>query len=321
MSFQLGPKVLIVNDADQVPLKYYSKDADGTETLLGAADPEAVQLKIEGFADLEGADIAEVIGSKGVSAQKQVADITLTIPTVVVGEEVIVDLEFISDDLRGEYASHLSDYKKKKSFILVVKAGETATTLAAKLKAQIDAMIDSGWACPVTASAALGVVTLTSADAKVSFVAAFSGSAIDAGNATGAFAVTTEGFSGRGLWDQLKSVRLETVLGAYVEDFKAKQVPQKGAKYSTYVIKKNVSRPDLKGFSGGINSIPSGQFELVLIINESLAALITEITEWLNANVASRTMYTADTPAEVLAGDAKSSAAAVDVTPFHTPLV
>lgn len=359
MSFQLGRKVLVVNDAEQAKLLFYAKVASGVKNLIetdddyqtttafdklatspdGAADAEgtgfspaststneavaqADMLRILGFGDFEGVDIVEAIGAKAVSGQKQSSTLTLTIPNVVVGQEVNVSVTFISDDLRGEFASHLSDYKKPKVFTLVVKAGETATTLATRLVAQIQSTIDSGWASWLTASNVAGVVTLVSTDAKVTFSVAVSGSAIDAGNATGVFATVTQGFSGRGTWDQLKSVRLETVNGAYVEDFKAKQVPIKGAKYSSYVIKKRVSRPDLKGQAGGINSIPSGDFEFHIYINESLSTYIAALCKWLNANVAKRTMYTATTADAVLDGEDITSATSVDAaTPFDTPLV
>jgi hypothetical protein len=327
MAFQLGKKVLIINDVDQARLLFYAKLASGARTLVetdttAETVAQADMLRILGFCDLVGSEIIQAIGAKAVPYQKQISTITFTLPTVVIGQEINVNIVCESDDLRGEYASHMSDYKKPKVFTLVVKAGETATTLATRLAAQISAVIESGWHSPVIATSAAQTVTLTSTDAKVSVTATFSGSAVEAGNATGVFTVTTPAFSGRGLWDQLKSVRLETVNGAYVEDFKAKQVPIRGAKYSCYVIKKNVVRHDLQGTGGGLNSIPSGNFEFEIYINESLSSYIADITKWLNANVAKRTMYTATTAAGVLGGDPKTDAVTIDaVAPFDTPLV
>jgi hypothetical protein len=352
MSFQLGKKTLVINDPAQAQFLYYAKLASGVKTLVETSDafgtafgnlstsPDGAQtsegtdyspsqisdaaavaqadfLRILGFGDFDKADIIDVVGAKGVAGQKQVSTITLSALTATAGTELIVDLEFQSADFRGEFASHLSDYKKKKTLVVPILSGDTVTTVASRIVADIQGIIDSGWAPWLTASSAAGVVTLTSTDPLVTFKATFGGTAV----VTAVFATTSAGFEGRNTYHQLKGLRLETVLGEYVEDFKAKQVPVKGAKYSSYIIKKSVSRPDLSGIQGALNNIPTGVFEYELFINESSASsIITELTKWLNANVAKRTMYTATTASGVLGGDSSTTASTVASSPFTTGL-
>jgi hypothetical protein len=303
-------------------------DAEGAGFLpatptTAQAIAQADLLRILGFADLTAADVVEVIGSKGIFGQKQQATLTFTISSVVVGQEVTVDLEFRSDNNEGEFASHLSDYKRKKAFTLTVRAGETATSLASRLVSEINSIIDSGWAAWITATSSSGVVTLVSGKATVQFSASVHGSAITAGNVAGAFAVTVDGYGGRNTYDQLKGLRLDTVAGHYAESKLTDQVPLKGAKYSSYLIKKKVSRPDLAGFTH-INDKPQGEFELQIFVNEANAAYISDLTSWLNANVAKRTMYGATTAAHALANPETnlSTQTVVDAAaPFSTNLV
>ncbi len=359
MSFKLGKKVLIVNDAAQAQLLFFAKLANGVRRLVetdddfqtttafddlvatpdtqsgaeGAgylpaspADDETIaqadMLRILGFGDLIGSEITEVIGAKGVTGVAQISTITFTVNSVVVGDEIEVALDFQSDALEGEFASHASDYKRKKIFTLVVAAAETATTLATKLVNDINGIIDSGWARWITVTSAAGVVTLTVTRPTIQVTATFSGTGVAAATLAAAFAVTTAGYGGRNTHAQLKSLRLETVNGPYAETNKTLQVPLSSAKYSSYLIKKTVSRTDLSGFSGGLNSVPSGTFELQIFVNESLSAYILALTKWLNANVARRIMYTSTTAAAVLAGDSATTATTVDATEtFLTPLV
>jgi hypothetical protein len=338
MSFKLGPKVLIVNDPAQAQLLFYAKLASGIKNLVESDDafgaafanlatsPDGAQtsegttyspgdaqvtaaiagadfLRIYGFLDLDKADVVSVIGSKGVASQKQVSTITFTVPTPTAGDEVSIDLAFQSSALESEFASHLSDYKIKKRFTLVVSAGETATTLATKLVNDINGIIDSGWDKWVTATSAAGVVTLTSAKGSITFTASFSGTGISAGRVTAAFATSTVGYSGRNTYDQLKALRLETVNDAYAESAKTAQIPSKSAKYSSYLIKKNVSRPDLAG-TAHINDSPSGRFDFIIYVNETTCAnYITALALWLNNHAPVKTQYTSTTANGVLGGD------------------
>jgi hypothetical protein len=360
MSFQLGPKVLIINDPAQAELLFFAKLATGLKRIVetdddfqtstpfddlstspdtqsGAEGPgfnpakpshdetvaQADMLRVSGFVDLVGSDILEAVGSKCVPGQKQLSTLTFSIPGVLVpGEEVVINVEFLADDLRAEFATYFSDYRRTKQFVITVKPGETPTTLANRFVAHISQTIDSGWTACLTATSAAGVVTLTSTEPKITFRITLEGSAVVNGNITAAFATSTPGYSGRNTYEQLKAVRLETVNYPYAEDYKIKQIPVKGAKYSSYTFKKQVARPDLQGTSGMLNSIPSGVFTFQLYINESLSSYISDFTKWLNANVAKRTMYTAVTANEVLSGDASVTATVVDsVEPFTTPLV
>ncbi len=357
MAFDLGRKVLIVNDAAQAELLFYSKHASGLTKLVetdddyqtttafddlaaspdtqsgaegssyspaDSADDETIAqadlLRILGFGDFTGAEIAEVIGSKGILGVKQISTLTFTVDTPVAGQEFIAKITFIGSGLRGDLATHLSDYKKYRSFVVVASSADTATTIAAKLKAQIDAEIE-GTLNYLTVSAAAGELTFTSTDAEVTFSISSSGTAVDAGTVTAVFATTTAGYEGRNSWTQLKGLRLPTVNGPFAEEFKTAQVPVKGAKYSAYLIKKNVSRPDLAGFGGGLNSIPTGQFEFLIYINETQSAYITALTKWLNANVARRIMYTATAASDAIAAENPTPTTVVDSSePFTTGL-
>lgn len=361
MSFQVGPKVLIVNTADQVRLLFMSKFANGTTRLVegdddyqtttaydnlstspdtqsgaegatfdpantadGTAVAQADVLQIEGFVTLDRATATGAVGAKAVPGQLQVSSITFTESAIAdsVGSDILVNLNFTSDNFEGEFASHISDYKKTLQIILPVKGTDTVTTLASRTVEQIKAFAEGGTEAWVTATSALGVVTITSKKATITFTATFGGDAIASGNVSAAFATATPGYAGRNTWEQLKGLRLETHFGAYVESAWSNQVPIKGALYSSYKVTKTVSRPDLLGHNGGINTIPVGTFEYIIYVNQSLTQFITDLTSWLNANVPNRTMYTSTTAAGVLGGDPSTTTAAVDASsPFTDPLV
>lgn len=288
-------------------------------TSDGETVAQADMLRIVGFADLVGADIQEVIGFKAVPGQNQISTVTFTVGSLKPGEEIKVDIDFSASDLRGEFATYFSDYKRKRSFVITAKTGDDAPAIATKLVNDIKALKDSGWSSWIDATSNAGVVTLTGADPNIAFSVSVDG---DAAGVTATVAVTQKNYEGRGTWEQLKSLRLETVLCPYGEPVKIDQVPIRGAKYSQYKIIKRVSRPDLAGLDGTINTVPVGDFELELFVNESLTGYISDLTKWLNANVAKRTMYTATSASSVLSGDSATVVTSVDSTPpFTNPLV
>lgn len=353
---KLGPKILIVNSAEQAKLLFYAKLASGNQNLVEEGDdfgaaygnlstspdtqtaegtssyrpvtPTTAQgvaqadlLKILGFGDFVGADIVEAIGSKGIAPVAQVQTVTFTIDTPTLGEEIVLNVKIIANNLRGEWASYSSDYTQKRTKVIVLTASDTATTVAAKLAVQLNAESETSQAI-YTAVPVAGVVTITSADPEVSFAITAEGSGVDSGSASIAVAETVAPFSGRGWFRQLEGIRLQTVNDAYAETSKTDQIPVNGAKYSRYAIKKRVTRDDLAGLDGTINTVPSGVFEFVLYVNESLAGYISDLTSWLNANVAKRTMYTATTAAVAAATETPTTATSVDSSaPFSTPLV
>lgn len=284
-------------------------------TSNGETVAKADMLRIVGFADLVGSDIQEVIGFKAVSGQKQISTLTFSVSNLQAGEEVIVDIDFAVSDLRGEFATHLSDYKRKRSFVIVTQAGDDAGKIAARLANDLKSIKESGWAAWIDATVNSNVVTLTGSDNNLSFTVRVNGGT---SGVSATFATTQKNYEGRGTWEQLKSLRLETVLCPYGEPVKIDQVPIRGAKYSHYKIIKRVSRPDLAGLDGTINTVPVGDFELELFVNESLSGYIADLTKWLNANVAKRTMYTAQSASAVLSGDSATVATSVDSTPPYT---
>lgn len=356
MAFNIS-KTLIVNKAEQAKLLFYAKLASGVTNLVEAGDDfgaayanlstspdtqtgegtsyapitpseanlgteiaKADLLRILGFGDFTAADTIKVVGEKGILPVKQVATVTFTVNSPEAGEEINLEVKLNDAGFRGEFATHLSDYKRVKRFAVLLSASDTATTVAAKIKAQIDSEIESGVYYPLSASAAAEVLTLTSTDARVTFTAKLSSDSAE--SVSVAFAVTTPGYEGRNVYSQLIGIRSEAAVYPYMEAAKQDQFPIDGAKYSKYVFTKRVSRPDLAGLAGGLNSVPTGDFELVLYVNESLTSYITDLTAWINANVAVRTMFTATSASAAIAGESGTTVTSVDSSaPYTNPIV
>lgn len=356
MSFNIS-KAIVINSADQAPLMFYAKLASGVANLVEAGDnfgaayanlstspdtqtaegtdyapitpsaatlgteiAQADLLRILGFADFTTADTIKVVGSKGILPQAEVATVAFTLGTPVAGDELTLEVRLVDAGFRGEFATHLSDQIRIKRFSVVIAAGETATTLADKIAAQLASEVESGVYYPLTGSAAAGTLTLTSTDARVTFTAKLSSDS--PAYASIVFAVTTPGYEGRNVYTQMIGIRSEAGVYPYMEGRVQGQYPIKGAKYSQYIITKRVTRPDLAGLGGGLNDVPTGDFELVLYVNETLTSYITDLTAWLNAHVATRVMYTTTTATAAVTGETPTTATSVDASaPYTTPLV
>lgn len=355
----VGPKVLIVNSADQAQLLFLAVLASGAKRLVeegdnfsaaygdlatspdtqtgegsdfdpasptntpsGAVIAQADMLRITGFGDFVGADIVEAIGSKGILPVAQVSTITFTANTPVAGTEITLEVVITGDSFVGELASDRSDYRKTLRKTLVIKAGDTASEIATRLINQFKQDAYTQGDVYLKASAGgVGELILTSTEPRNTFTVSLTGNAAEDGTVTIDVTETVKGFSGRNSYNQLSGVRMETVLVPYGESHKINQIPLKGAKYNRYEIKKRVSRPDLAGLDGTINTVPSGVFSFVIYVNEALTSYISDLTAWLNANVARRIMYTATTASAALAAENPTPTTDVDSSaPFTTGL-
>jgi hypothetical protein len=350
-------KSIIINKADQAPLLFYGKFANGgsnlveandnfgaayanlstspdtqtsefdgfspinpSQSTVGAEIAKADLLKILGFGEFTAASVVKVIGSKGILPQKQVSTLTFAVSSPTAGQEITVEVTLVDAGFRGEFSSHLSDYQRIKRFSVLLTAATTAADVAEDLRKQIQSEVESGVYYPLTATAASEVLTLSSTDGRVSFSAKLSQDS--APSVTLTFATTTVGYPGRNTYEQLIGLRSEAGVYPYMESAVSDQYPIKGAKYSQYIITKTVTRDDLPGIGGGINDVPTGKFTFELLINESLTSYITDFTAWLNANVANRTMYTATTANAAAAAETPTVATTVDASaPYTTPMV
>ena len=309
-------------------------DADAQIAAKDVVDEEAVakadMLRILGFGDFQANDpisgdkIIKASGAKGVPAQKQAGTITFGGSAIAnhVGKTLNILLKVESINLEGQFSSHLSDYRETKYIGIDIEAGETASTLASKLVSQIEQEHEQGFDTLVTATVAGAVVTLTAKTATLTFKAAFEGT--QGAELTAVYAETVPQYEGRNTHEQLKTVRLQTpsTVCPYPEEFVSEQIPLKGALYSSYKIVKEVNRPDLQGSTVSGGSGTRGQYEFEIFLNESTCSReITNLTKWLNANVANRTMYAATTAAGVLAPEVPVVEVATDdAAPYATGL-
>lgn len=294
----------------------------GTDAASGLEIANADMLRITGFGDFLKGEVIRAEGSKGILPQKQVSSVLFAVSSPVAGTEVTLEVALVGNSFAGELASYSSDYKKLIRKTTVVKAGDTADDIANRFVAQFQSdSYRNGDLYLTAAKGATATVVFTAVDPRNTFTFKLTGSAPDAGTVSQTTTVNTPGFPGRNDWNQLSGLRLETVMYPYAEQSNVLQLPIRGAKYSRYVITKTVSRPDLKGLDGTINTVPVGNFQWEIYINEALSQYIIDLTRWLNANVPVRVMYTATTAAAAIAAENPTPTTAVGTTPYQTPLV
>ena len=292
----------------------------------------AGMLRLEGFTDLEPTTSANnktlsVVGAKGVAGQVQISTWTIVASSVTPGDTLTIAVEIASENFEAEFSSYLSNYKEMKYYNIGLKTGDTATTIATRLVQAIDQDLDEGRDL-ISATNAAGVVTVTGKSNTISFrVVEITGTDATAGDITLTEVVTQTNYAGRNTYEQLKSLRLETPSTVYpfAQDIVKGQLPIKGAKYSSYLIEKEVTREDLQGSSMANDGDIKGKFRFQIFLNETTCGdYISALTQWLNANVATRKMYASTTAADALTQPEPNvtSAVAVDaIAPFTTPLV
>jgi hypothetical protein len=218
---------------------------------------------------------------------------------------VVLPLYFESDNTEAEMASganYLYTFRRPRYYSVFIAAGETATTLAAKIRDAVNAD-QYKTQVTLTATSAAGVVTLTARSNGLRFyintdnVSGTSyGNAVTSGHVTQTFATTQNGYEGRGTYQQLKTVRLQTESNVYPysPDLK-QQAINNGNLYSTYRITQLIQRPDLGG-NVGLNAIPTGTFEYLLYVNQTGANTAgVKLDTWFNANSLVLVQYGATT--------------------------
>jgi hypothetical protein len=307
MNLQIAPKLRIVNSPDQFALARLSEKANGAFepiVVTGVSAEDAVStdlLKIFGFADLQKGNVTFASKSLSVPSQLQKSTLTITVPSVVNKKEFTVRIVVKTRNLEHEFARFDGKNQKERFYPLVLKTGDTAATVAARIAEiiQYDEFTDAYKY--VTVSKNAGVVTFESIDPGWDFVLTVEGDAVEDGNVVAVVAVTAKSFEGRNNYRQLNNYRLQSeartrpyAVGAFGAG--NEELPVKGATYTQFIVKWNVKRDDLSGDST-INSGPvSSEAAIELFMqNGTMEAEKTILLDWLKANAKKVEEYNATT--------------------------
>lgn len=334
-NLEKGAKQLVLNAADAHPLAFHKKNAAGAYVKQAGFDATAERLVIEGFGQLEKGKATVARGAKGVAAQKQESRVNVAALAVgAVGGELTIKFKIKSFNLEAELMNWNSEYKDFKSYVIPIVSGDTNQTIAQKLKHSIDqenqdpytslltagTIYENGSELAMPAPDGTFNLPVLAARAGFEFELIVEHDAQTQGDVSVTMTTQKKAYEGRGSYRQMNILRLQTPGRMEPYSFEQEELPVKGAKYSNYVVTFTVDRPDLNGGDVHGGKV-SGTYQLEVYANEaSCAAWIVDFTKWLNANVAERHMHKADTADEVLAGDAVTSASAVEGTPFTTTL-
>lgn len=299
----------MLNAASENPLAFHKKNANGAYVKQAGFDAAAERLVITGFGQLDKEKISVARGAKGVTPQKQESLVNFSASDIAaaVGGELVVKFKVKSFNLESEFAQWNAEYKDHKTYVLPVAAGDTAETLAEKLKHSIDQEHQDPYTGLLVTGAVAEVGTTGTFNLPVSairsgfeFELIIEHDAKTKGKVSASFSTQKKAYEGRGSYRQLNILRLQTPGRMQPYSFEQKDLPIEGDLYSNYIITFNVERPDLHG-SAVANGQVAGTFQLEVYVNESrCAAWVTDFTKWLNANVAERHMHKADTANEVL---------------------
>jgi hypothetical protein len=306
-NFQTAPKLRIVNSPDQITLARLSEKANGafepiTITGVAATDAAATDLlKIVGVADLFKSKVTYATKSLSVPSQLQKSTVTVTVPSPMAGKEFTVRIVIKTRNLEHEFVRFDGKNQKERFYPVVLKAGDTASTVAARIAEimQYDEFVDAYKYVNVSVSA--GVVTLEAVDPGWDFNVTFEGPAVDDNHVTLTHAITKKSFEGRNNYRQLNNYRLQTeartrpyAVGAYGAG--NDELPVKGATYTQLVIKWTVSRNDLSGASMQNEGPVTGEYGIELFLNDgTVGAQKTILIDWLKANAKKFEEYNATT--------------------------
>ncbi len=315
-NFQLDPKRVVINSPEQHELEYFNLIANGSweKVTLPDDQPTAKVLVISGFAKLFSNQVTRAIGRKGIASLPQISTLTLTtafITAIGVGNELTLKLRFRSSNLESENANWDGRFGRPRTFPFIINVGETVTTLATRIRQVLDEdkNLTQMYLSSITNSE--GVITFATKRGGLELVAFFEETATGVTSA-----IIQPAFGGRGSFEVMKNIRIETPARVYEYSADTAQLPIKGILYSSYELYQTVQRPDLSNASVANGGPISGSYGFELFINQtSCPALIADLTKWINANVAGREMYTATTPIDTL-NEAAVVTAVVDVTPF-----
>lgn len=311
-NFQIAPHMTVINKADKLKLLFYTLLSSGyQQTAIPVDDPgttgvdehkaaieNASLLRILGIGDFPGDKIKSLRAQRGIPGTKEVSTFTLSTSGMQAGKECFVIIKQISTDLPPELQGpDPRDYSKPHRYQIVTKAGDTATSIASRLKTEVDAE-DTGITFRLfDMSVAGGVLTFTSRHEALTLEVRVEGEAVDAGIVSGVHAVTTKGYPGRGNYHALKTWRIETDANSYPYALHREELPETDAVYTSLLIRATVERPDLSG-SSMVNDGPiKGEFEWHLYINEKLTAEIRDLVAYFEAKAAEKAFHPAKTSA------------------------
>jgi hypothetical protein len=314
LNIQTAPKLRIVNDSSRLELLRLKKKASGafeaiTVTGVAADDAAATDLlKIIGVADLHKGEVTRAIKTLGIAGRPQKSTITVTAPTVVAGKEFTIKLVTKTSNLEHEFVRFDGKNQKERYYNYILKAGDTPTTIAARIVQLItyDEFTDAYRF--VSATSAAGVVTLTGLADGWDFTLSFEGEAVTDGNITLTHAVTEKSFEGRNVYRQLNVKRLETEARVYpyaAGHFNAPhELPVEGALYNSYQIFWTVTRTDLSGSSMHNQGPVTGEYGIELFIkNGGATAEEAILLAWLKANAKVLHEYNATTVAAAIVAE------------------
>lgn len=324
-NFQLGSKRVIINDPEQHPIDFFNIRANGSwERVTDPADfATAKIMRIAGFGDFfaeqNGKGAVKARGAKGIASLPEIATLEIAagfINAIGVGNEFNLVLHFKSTNLEVENANWDARFQRKRTLPILIVAGETPTTLATKIVNTIQHDHNLLEVYLESATSNAGTITLTTKRGGLNVKAYVEETA------TGlTFTVTQPGFGGRGSYEMLKTVRIETPANTYPYSMDDREIPIKGHLYSNYEIHQVVERPDLAHATVANGGPVQGKYGFELFINQNTcASVIALITPWINANIPHRTMYPATTPAGTI-NETPIVATAKGTAPFAVPIV
>lgn len=282
----------------------------GVPATDAATDTTATDLfKILGFAELHSGSVKKAVITSGIPGQKQTSTLTVTVNAPVAGQEFTVKLVTKTNNLEHEFARFDGKNMKDRYYNYVVKAGDTAAIIAARIAELIQYDEFSDAYKYVDATAAGAVVTLVAESEGWHFDFEFEGEAIANGTVAIVHAITAQQYEGRNVYRQLNNLRLET--GNRIYPYAAghgvavNELPVKGALYSNIIVEWEVTRTDLSG-SSVINDGPiksTAAIELFLK-NGDLDDEKQLLVDWLKAHATVVEEYTATTANAAIAAEA-----------------
>jgi hypothetical protein len=300
-NFQVGPKVVVINNPADFPLVSHTKNANGAYVRDAVFSANAHRIVVEGFAQLDGGKTKNMVLTRGVAGQPQVSTVTFGGALYQAGDLVYITINARSENLEADFQRPDGTYVKEQTYQLMVRAGEGANQLAARLNLLIG--LDAALGRNIVTSAVAGpVVTLTGLGNGIRFTATAAGIPITNGNITVAAVVTQVAFEGRNTWLQLNRLRPQTParMTPY-GGIDAREIPLPGILYTSFHVTKSVERPDLQGDTTA-NGDVTAKFSYEIYLNQTTcAAAIANLILWGDQNADIFVKYNATTPALALA--------------------
>lgn len=311
-NFQVAPKLRIVNSIEQFVVSQLSKKANGAyEAADGIDEPAKTAdtdlLRVEGFIDLHRGNVT--FGSKSLSVppQKQVGTLTVTATAIDSVQDLSVEMIVKTYNLEHEFVRFDGKNQKSRFYNLVVRPGDTASTIADRISTLINLDSSNNGYVFVTTTVAADVITVNTKEPgwEVSFKV--TGASVDNASVTAVFAETTPAYEGRYVYRDMNVKRLQNpnrsyayAAGHYVA---ANEVPSPGNTYTLVTAKFSVERTDLSGPSMQNDGPVKGTYEVEAYFKDGDAAIATArdlFVDFLKDAASVFNDYPATTPAEVI---------------------